>query len=334
MKKIILLATSLLLILTFVAGCGKNERSLYNVDLKEYIEIGKYKGVEVDTKSDKYKEYYNAEIENDITANDLYKELSEGVVQEGDIANIDYIGTKDGVQFEGGTATQYELEIGSGTFIEGFEEGLIGMEIGSMKDLNLTFPENYGKEELNGADVVFSVNVNSVKRAMEPKEAYKKLGFKTLKAYELDLKERACVSCIIDKLAKDAKVKKYSDKDLELLYKAEKKQMESYYSTYYGMDFASVLSNYGMTEETYKESALENSIKPQSKVQMVIYYIFDEEGMEFTSDEVNAKINEIVEANEGATIEKVKDVYGEHYFEYEVVREKVSELLYKKAKIK
>lgn len=334
MKKIVLLAISLILIFTFVAGCGKEERLLYNVDLKDYIKVGEYKGVAVDTKSDEYKQYYNAEIENDVTQNNLYSEVTEGTVEEGDIANIDYVGTKDGVAFEGGTATGYDLEIGSNSFIEGFEDGLIGVEIGSTVDLDLTFPEEYGNEELNGADVVFSVNVNSVKRAMELKDAAKKLGFKTLKAYENDLKKRAAIACIIDKVSSDAKVEKYSDKDIDLLYEKEKSQMESYYSAYYGMDFASVLSQYGMTEESFKESTLENSIKPQSKTQMALYYIFDKEGMSCSSDEINAKINEFVKANEGSTASDVKDFYGEHYFEYVVVSEKVSDFLYENAKVK
>lgn len=334
MKRIILLVVSLALIFTFVASCGKSERLLYNVDLKDYIEVGDYKGVNVDTDSDEYKQYYQSNIQNDISSNNLYEEITEGTVQDGDIANIDYIGTKDGVQFEGGTATGYDLEIGSGSFIEGFEEGLIGVEIGTTKDLNLTFPEEYGNEELNGADVVFSVEVNSVKRPMELKEAAKKLGFKTLKAYENDLKKRAVVSVIIDKITADAKANKYSDKDVELLYNKEKEQMESYYSAYYGMDFETLLSQYGMTEESYKESSIENSIKPQSKMQMVLYYIFDKEGMSCSADERNAKMNEFVESNEGSTAADIKEFYGEHYFEYEVVKDKVSKLLYENAKVK
>ncbi|MDO4475444.1 MAG: trigger factor [Lachnospiraceae bacterium] len=96
-----------------------------------------------------------------------FEELTEGEVADGDIANIDYEGKKDGVAFEGGTAEGYDLTIGSGTFIAGFESGLVGAKIGETVDLNLTFPENYGSAELAGADVVFTVKVNSVKRVPE-----------------------------------------------------------------------------------------------------------------------------------------------------------------------
>ncbi|MDO4615992.1 MAG: trigger factor [Lachnospiraceae bacterium] len=89
----------------------------------------------------------------------------DAAVQEGDVAVIEYEGKKDGVAFEGGTSTEpYELQIGSDTFIDGFEDGIIGMKAGETKDLNLTFPENYGSTELAGADVVFTVTVNSIKR--------------------------------------------------------------------------------------------------------------------------------------------------------------------------
>ncbi len=334
MKRILMLALSLILILGTLVACGKDERILYNVDLSKHITVGDYKGVEVDTNSDEYKEEYQTQIDNDIKGNELYSELTEGIVQDGDITNIDYVGKKDGVAFDGGTADGYDLEIGSNSFIDGFEDGLIGVAIGTTVDLNLKFPDDYDNEELNGAEVVFTVTVNSAKRGMEPKEAYKELGFKTLKAYELDLKKRAAAACIIDKLTEDAEIIKYSENDIDLLYSQEYAQIESYYSAYYGMDLESVLTQVGMTEEDFKKNILENSTYPNSKGQMILYYIFDKEGMSVTKDEINAKIKEIVENNEGATTDTVKEYYGEYYFEYLVVSEKVSNFLYENAKVK
>ena len=98
---------------------------------------------------------------------DLVVKKEEGTVENGDNVNIDYVGKKDGEAFEGGTAEGQDLVIGSGSFIDGFEEGLIGKEIGSTVDLNLTFPEDYGVEELNGADVVFTVTINYVSQMPE-----------------------------------------------------------------------------------------------------------------------------------------------------------------------
>ena len=94
MKRILMLALSLVLILATFVGCGKDERVLYNVDLKKYVNVGDYKDIKVDTDSDEYKEQYQAEIDSDITMNSLYTELKEGAVQEGDTANINYSGKK------------------------------------------------------------------------------------------------------------------------------------------------------------------------------------------------------------------------------------------------
>ncbi len=101
-------------------------------------------------------------IESLLAYQAIYEVTDKQVVETGDIVNIDYVGKKDGVAFNGGTATGYRLTIGSGQFIPGFEDGLIGVRVGDTVDLDLTFPENYGSEELAGAAVVFTVTVNSI----------------------------------------------------------------------------------------------------------------------------------------------------------------------------
>ena len=179
MKKTISILAVALMIAVLFCSCKKDMgRMNYNYDMSKIVELDTFE-IEVDPSSDNYKEYYSEKV-----SEMLVGKLTQGKVQKDDIANIDYVGKKDGVAFEGGTANGYDLKIGSGSFIAGFEDGLIGAEIGSTVDLNLTFPENYGNEELNGADVVFTVTVNSVKRGMEPKEAYKELGFKATRNLE------------------------------------------------------------------------------------------------------------------------------------------------------
>lgn len=95
-------------------------------------------------------------------AQPVYKDTDKKKVEEGDTVNIDYEGKKDGVAFDGGTDTGFNLTIGSGTFIDGFEDGLIGKKVGQTVDLDLTFPENYQSEELAGAAVVFTVKINKI----------------------------------------------------------------------------------------------------------------------------------------------------------------------------
>ncbi len=333
MKKIITAIISVLLIASMLVGCGK-ERELYEVNLSKYIEVGEYTGVTVDTNSKEYKEYYQSNIDNDVKNGSYYNELKEGKVQNGDIANIDYLGKKDGVAFEGGTDKGYDLEIGSGTFIDGFESQLIGVEVGKTVDINVTFPENYGKEELNGAPVVFTVTINSIKRAQEPKEYFRNLKFKTLKSYEDDLKKRSAISCIIDSLLEKASVIKYPSDDVDKIYESEYKLMGQYYQNYYGMTMDAVISSYGMTEESFKEAMLENSVYPQIKEQMMLYYILDAEKMTCTEQEVENYINEMVEENSNLNKETLKSTYGDYYFESLFVKEKVSDFLYEKAVLK
>ena len=143
MKKIISAALAVMFTVVFAAGCGKDARILYNGKLSEYVELGDYKNIQVNTSSDSFKEYYDDEVSADVSSYDLYVRRTEGMVAEGDTVNIDYVGKKDGEAFDGGTASGYYLTIGSNSFIDGFEEGLVGVEIGSTVDLDLTFPENW-----------------------------------------------------------------------------------------------------------------------------------------------------------------------------------------------
>ena len=130
MKRILMLILSVSLIAVCFAGCGKAERILYNGNLSKHVELGKYEGIEIDKNSDDFKKAYEATVASDVESNSLYEKKTEGKVKKGDTANIDYEGKKDGVAFEGGTAKGHDLEIGSGQFIPGFEDGLIGVQIG------------------------------------------------------------------------------------------------------------------------------------------------------------------------------------------------------------
>lgn len=134
----------------------------------DYVQLGNYKGIEITVEPiEVTEEEIDEEIQSAIIRSGNREELTEGTVENGDIAVIDYVGTKDGVAFDGGTSKDYELEIGSNTFIDGFEEGVEGMEVGETKDLELTFPENYPSEDLAGEDVIFEVTVNAIRRVPE-----------------------------------------------------------------------------------------------------------------------------------------------------------------------
>ena len=321
-----------------LAGCGKKaKRQLYNGKLSKYITLADYKGLKVDTKSDEFKEYYNNVISSDVSANDLYVKKTEGTVANGDTANIDYTGKKDGVAFDGGTAEGYDLKIGSNSFIDGFETGLIGKKIGDTVDLNLTFPENYNSAELAGKAVVFTVKINYVKTEEErkPEDYYSELGFKSLDKYTADVTERAVKNYLLDKVKSGSKIKEYPQDEIDTMYGSYKNMLEQNLKSSYGVDFATYLTSNNMTEESFKEDLVKNQIKPAMDEQMVAYSILDNEKLGLKDEEINKKIDETVKSinNSQVTAETVKNYYGEYYFEYMTVSEKVSDYLYKNAKI-
>ena len=134
----------------------------------DYVTLGEYKNLNVTLASTAVTdEEIDAEISSRLTQKEKVETLTEGTVEKGDTANIDYEGIKDGEAFQGGTDKGFDLVIGSGSFIEGFEDGLIGKSVGETVDLNLTFPEGYQNAEMAGQDVVFHVTINSIKRTPE-----------------------------------------------------------------------------------------------------------------------------------------------------------------------
>lgn len=161
---------------------------VFKIVTKPELKIKKYKGLNIKPES---VEVTKEEIEHELShVLERYTELvskEEGSVEDGNVAVIDFEGFKDGVAFEGGKGENYQLEIGSNTFIPGFEEQVIGMKIGEEKDLHLTFPEDYGVEDLKGAEVVFKVKVNEIKEKQVrelDKEFFEDLGMEGVDSKE------------------------------------------------------------------------------------------------------------------------------------------------------
>lgn len=171
-KKRLLAAVVICALAAPAAGCGSdtgNANSIHSYEVEKYVTLGDYDGMEVevagnfDVNDEDVVDYINNMLSNYPSYEDTDKEI----VEDGDFADIDYVGKKDGVAFDGGTAQGYVLGIGSHSFIEGFEEGLVGVKVGDTVDLNLTFPENYQSAELAGADVVFTVTVNKIVKKVD-----------------------------------------------------------------------------------------------------------------------------------------------------------------------
>ena len=165
------------------------------VDTKQEIALGEYKGIEIEEidgeVSDKEVEQY---LEMMASKQATVRELTDAdaVLEKWDIANIDFVGKKDGVAFEGGTANGYDLTIGSGSFIPGFEEQMEGMKVGEVRDINLSFPAEYPVADLAGQPVVFEVTLHTIKRKQLPEinDDFAKdvSNFETLEEYKADVK--------------------------------------------------------------------------------------------------------------------------------------------------
>ena len=231
----------------------------------------------------------------------------------------------------------YDLEIGSGSFIDGFEDGLIGVQIGDTVDLNLTFPKDYDNEELKGAKVVFTVKVNYVKtdEARKPENYYKELDFDSVEDYYADVKQTAIEWTLLNTVVDDAEVKEYPKEDLEFIKKNSLETIEKNIQSSYGVDLDTYLEYAQQKREDFEKNLISQEIEPMMKSQMAIYAIFDKEKLSFEQKDVEDEINEIVEeiGSKEVTAKEVKEYYGEYYFETLVVNEKVTEHLLEKIKV-
>ena len=159
---------------------GEYVEFIFKVTERPEVKLGKYTKLGV-----KKEDVKVSKVELDHAVEDLRRKYAESVIKDGKVAKgdtaiIDFEGFKDGVAFEGGKGENYPLEIGSNTFIPGFEDQLIGMKKGETKDINVTFPKEYQSEELAGKDAVFKVTVNEIKETILPelnKDFFEDLGY-------------------------------------------------------------------------------------------------------------------------------------------------------------
>ena len=318
MKRLAAVILVIVLMMSALTGCGGKDRLLYSgIKFENYIEVGEYKGIEVDTSSDDFVKVFDGVYAMDVEDYKLYKEVEEGVVANGDIINLDYSGKIDGVVFEGGTAEGAELEIGSGTFIDDFEEELIGVAVGETKDVTAKFPENYGKEDLNGKEAVFTCTVNSIRKDMTIEEAYSELDFGSVEEYKADITKRAVQEYILNKITEKTKVKNYPEKDAELLRDAIFDFYVDLYKSQYGVNFEDLIKSNGSTVEDYKSQIASEMVPPMMDVNMIMYYILDTEELELLESTLNSQSTS-------------QPVIAESY----AVQDIVMEFLYDNAKIK
>ncbi len=276
--------------------------------LEPSVTLGEYKNLGVKKETVKVSKEEVQQKIDELLKN--YTELvikEEGSVENGDVAVIDFEGFKDGVAFDGGKGENYSLEIGSHSFIPGFEEGIIGMKKGEEKDLTLTFPEEYQEESLAGKEVVFKVKVNEIKTKEVPeldKDFFEDLGMEDVKTKE-DLEKKMKEEIKAQK--EEEAEKKYVDALLEkavsnMTIELDEEIIEAEAEAMYN-DFMNHMSAQGITEELYLKYAgttkedIVDHMKKEAEVRLKNSYL------------LNAIIKEEqIEADEKEALDQIKDL--------------------------
>lgn len=328
---------------------GKGQDLIFTavVQTKPEAELGKYKGIEI------------KKIEYNVTDHDIEHELGhmqeknsrlvsidDRPVENGDITVIDFEGSVDGVPFDGGKAEGHELEIGSGAFIPGFEDQIIGMKIDEEKDINVKFPEEYFSKDLAGKDAVFKVKLHEIKKKELPElddEFAKDVSeFDTLKELKDSIKEK--LETQNNERAKyetqDAVIKAVSENTkldipsgmIELEIDNMLKDIETRLS-YQGLKLEQYFKMMGKTEEEVRKEYEPQAIEG-IKSRLTLEAIIKKEKIEATDEEIDAKIKEMAE-NYGKKEEEIKDNENiRNYIKQGIESEKAIDFLVENAKIK
>ncbi len=340
MKKRIALFTLLVAAVTTMTACGDE------LNPNKYVTLGEYKGIAVSVapKDEVSQEEIDTYIQTAVEGQTTYQDVTGRAIQEGDLVNIDYVGKKDGEAFEGGSSAEggYDLEIGSGSFIEGFEEGLIGSNVADTLDLNLTFPADYTSEDLAGADVVFTVTVNSIKESVVPEltdELVPTLSpeSKTVAEYQQYVKElleeqaqtsfdQAVQTTAFQNAYAAATV---SEPTQELIdYYVEQTMVNAdTYAGYYGLEReAFVTEQLQMTMEEFEAQAQEMALEA-SKQELVVRAIAKKEKLTVKSEDITAFAEENMAMYGYESAEAMIEEIGESEIEYYLINTKVLEFL-------
>lgn len=319
----------------------------FEVTLYPEVTLGQYKGLEAERKDESVSD---EDVDNELNSvrkrNARMIDIDDRAAEMGDTVDIDFDGYLDGERFDGGKAEGYSLELGSNSFVPGFEDQVVGMKIGEEKDIDITFPENY-TPELAGKAVVFKIKLNGITTPELPElddEFAKDVSeFDTLDEYKTSLRVD------LEKRKKDeaendfrANILKQAVNNLQaeipecmILEKVE--QIIRDYASNFGMTDRSVpLENLkemmGLSDEV-----VENNIRPaaefQVKTDLLLDKIKDEEKLEVTEEAFNEYLNKVAE-DVKATADQLKNYFGEAFIKAEQIKEMATNLIVDSAKVK
>ena len=304
------------------------------------VSLGEYTGL--DLTAPKAAAVTDEEVDTYIETNILPSypvEIVDGEVQEGDTATINFVGSIDGVEFPGGSGTDYPLVIGSGAFIPGFEDQLIGGHYGETINVNVTFPEDYGNEDLNGKDALFVCDINKIERprtmaqiddefveeitngdynTVDGLREFLKKGMQTMNDSEA---KEGLADAILTKVLETSEV--------EPSQEAIDWQKDIYIRTYdnalsraYGMSLASMIQMYGQTYDEFRDSLTEGATDAAKRA-AVIYAIAEKEGLKVTDEAIAAYAEEFGYDN----VEALTEATSESELELAVLSNLVTEFV-------
>ena len=306
------------------------------------VKLGQYKELPIKKKAGRV---LKADIEKEVErvqdrfADWIVREEKEEA-QNGDRVNIDFVGKKDGVAFEGGSGENYPLELGSNTFIPGFEDQLVGVKVGEEKDVNVTFPEDYQAKDLAGQDAVFSVKVNEISYKERPEandELIKKLkreGVETLEQFKEatkeDLKkqkanqaEEEFNNAILDSITSSSEVdipQVMIDNEVNRMYNDFARRMEGS-----GFTIQQYFEAVGQSEADLKATFVEEATN-KVKASLVLDAIVKEENIEVTDEDINKEYEEM-SGLYNMEVDQIKRLLPAENLKYDIAQQKALQLI-------
>ena len=323
---------------------SSGENRLVSVkDVSKYVTIGEYKGLEL-TRTSQPVTDDDVQAEINYNLEDNGSEVKDGTVENGDTVTINFTGTIDGKEFDGGSAEDYELVVGDGEMIDGFEDGIVGMKSGETKELDLTFPDDYYEESVAGKAVVFKVTLQKFTRPAELTDEWvaENTEYKTVDEYREAVKKQledtavqtadyGLYSDAWNKVQTASEIKDYPKEDVDAAKKSYQELNEKYVKDA-GMEMADFLESQGMSEEDY-ESECQQYAESKVEQNLIVQGIMDAEGISLDDKESLQVQNELVKQMEAGSLAELVATYGQNYVDESVGLLRVEKLIVDNANV-
>lgn len=322
-KRLVAVVAGICLMAGLLSGCSSNKAS------NDYVSVEGYKGIEiekVDVETEVSDEDVESYIDSVLEQNATDKEITDRAAQLGDTADINYVGKIDGVEFEGGSGENYPLELGSGSFIDGFEDSIVGHNVGETFDWNGKFPDDYQSTDLAGKDVVFTITVNAltepelpeltddfvqtVSEESETVDEYKAEVRKTLEDTAQENYDSALNSAVWEAVLEIAEVKEYPQDEVD---KIENIFLEQYQemAAYYDMDYEEFVEMYTEMSVDEFEAEAKEAAKDNVKQVLVATVIAEKEGLVPTDEEYEKELEKMAEEYGYEDVDGLKEAADE-----------------------